>query len=104
MPTKADITKLAESSLEFISNTSARLVADYLEYLKGETVWIKQSMKEQIGEVAKVIDLLISPLQIHLKEHINHMPMDTYVYLSESINKILEIQETLIEIITRRDK
>lgn len=104
MPTKAEITKLAEEALEFVSKTSARIVADYQEYIRGETVWIKDSMEEQVGEVAKIIDLLISPLLIHMKEHINHMPMDTYVYLSESINKILETQEALIEIMTRRKK
>lgn len=104
MPTKSDITKLAGESLEYISKTSARMVADYQEYLRGETVWIKDSMEEQMGEIAKVIDLLIAPLLIHLKERIDHMPMDTYVYLSESINTILETQEALIEIITRRRK
>lgn len=102
MPTKADIIKLAEESLEFVSKTSARIVADYQSHLRGETTWIKDSMEEQMGEVAKLIDLLLAPLLLHLKEHINHMPMDTYVYLAESINKILETQEALIEIITTR--
>lgn len=103
MPTKADITTLANESVEFVSRTSARLVADYQAHLRGETDWMRDSVKEQMGEIAKVIDLLTAPLLLHLKEHISHMPMDTYVYLSESINKILETQEALIEIITRRN-
>lgn len=104
MPTKSDIMKLADQSYQFVHDTSARMIADYQSYLKGETTWIKDSMEEQMGEVAKLIDLLLAPLLIHMKEHITHMPMDTYVYLSESINKILETQEALIEIITRRKK
>lgn len=104
MPTKADITKLADASVEFISTTSARLIADYQAHIRGETEWVKDSVKEQIGEIAKVIDLLITPFMLYLKEHIDHMPMDTYAYLAESVNNILETQEALIEILTRRNK
>lgn len=103
MPTKADILNLAEASLEFVTTSSARIIADYQAHLRGDTSWVMDSMKEQIGEIAKVIDLLAAPLLIHMKEHINHMPMDTYAYLSESINNILETQEALIEILTRRN-
>lgn len=102
MPTKAEITKLAGDSLQFVHDASARIIADYHAHLRGESSWVEQSVREQIGELAKIIDLLMEPLITYTREHIAHMPMDTYAYLAESINQILETQEALIEIITRR--
>lgn len=103
MPTKAEITKLSHNSAEFVSQVSARLVADYQSYLRGESVWL-DSIEDQMKEMAQLIDLLMEPLLTYAKEHILHMPTDTYVTLSGNINNILETQEALIEIITRRTK
>lgn len=92
MPTKAEITKLAASSCETVNNLISNLVITHKEYLRGEMVWV-HSLHDQAKSVVEIIDLLVAPLLTYSREHIYHMPMDTYLLLSESVTRMLEAQE-----------
>lgn len=102
MPTKAEITRLAQNSGKFIYDNTCQIVEEYVACLKGDNTlaWVIEDRARQLIEVA---DLLMEPLLSYAKEHIYHMPTTTYVLLHEIFNQILDNQEALAEIITRRN-
>ena len=100
MATKADIIRIADNNLEFLKDNSSRLVAEMRGLLMG-VVTPRPGFLTEVSELARLCDILLEPINVYAREHLEHMPTDTYMYLFHALKEILEIQETLIDIITK---
>lgn len=100
MATKAEIIRIADTNLEFLKDNSSRLIKEMQGLLMG-TVAPRPGFLTEVGELARLCDLLLEPINVYAREHLEHMPTDTYMHLFHTLGEILEIQENLIDIIKK---
>lgn len=94
MPTKAEITHLAEATNNYVSDQVYDLIGVHRRWV--ETGMISaEDVKARINALGTAIDLLLEPLITHMRERVYHMTSDTYALLSDTVSNILGLQDLL---------
>lgn len=94
MPTKAEITYLAEATNNYVSNQVYDLISAHRLWVETKTI-SAEDVKTRINALGTAIDLLLEPLIIHMRERVQHMTSDTYKLLSDTVSNILGLQDLL---------
>lgn len=97
MPTKAEIERLAETSHNYIAHAVSDVIVAHRTCVDTGLI-SADDVQARINALGTVIDLLLEPLIIHMRERVYHMTSDTYGLLSEAISNILGLQELLLNL------